>query len=236
MNYVLIPSHNNASLLQNCIKSVLAQTVDDVRIFAVNNGSTDNTPQILNSLDRTRHIVNHHYPQLGVAGAWNKGLSYLFDVIKAPHVLVINEDTWLPPYLYRDLISIGREFVTAYAVGGLASSIPHYIKYPIRESENPDFSCFLIRKSAWDLVGPFDEMYYPAFGEDCDYHVRMHRAGIKAWKTNVPFYHAGSATIKNASPEERKYIQQCADKNRQYFFETYGAHIGIPEEYDRLFE
>lgn len=231
-NWVLIPCRNNATLLSSAIKSVLAQNIPDVRIFAINNGSTDNTAQVLGQL-HNGHIVVNRYPQIGVAGAWNLGLSFLFNKEQQDSVLVINQDVILPSNLFQTLNQEDGEFVTAVSVNNkkdLRNELGSKEKRP-----HPDFSCFLIKRSCWDTVGPFDESYFPAFAEDADYHIRMHRAGIEAYCIDFPFYHYGSATIKLAEKEEQEYIRECAEKNRERFFEKYGAHIGVPEEYDKLF-
>lgn len=230
-NWVLIPCRNNAPLLQAAINSVLAQNIEDVRIFAINNGSIDNTTQVLNQLGNG-HIVVNSYPQLGVAGAWNFGLNYLFNS-NNDSVLVINQDVILSPNLYQTLKQDGGEFVTAVSVKDKKQLRAEIISTERRP--HPDFSCFLIRKTCWSKVGQFDEEYFPAFAEDSSYHVRMHRAGVRAYCLDLPFYHYGSATIKLANEAEQKYISERAEMNRDLFYTKYGAHIGIPEEYDQLF-
>ena len=102
---------------------------------------------------------------------------------------------------------------------------------PSAKRPHPDFSCFLIRRSTWETVGEFNEQYFPAFCEDADYHLRMHRAGIRAEALELPFYHAGSATVNNADANEQRYIRRQADKNRELFRATYGFGVGSGEYY-----
>ena len=84
--------------------------------------------------------------------------------------------------------------------------------------------------------GTFDEDYDPAYCEDSDYHVRMHRAGIRAVCVDVPYYHmgAGAQTVKNSSPKDRRIIEEGAEKNRERFRLKYGCLPGTPE-YEKLF-
>lgn len=99
---------------------------------------------------------------------------------------------------------------------------------------HPDFSCFLIRRETYFQVGPFDENFLCAFGEDWDYHVRLHLAKINAHCIDLPFLHHGSMTIKNAEPKEVRRIQIQAEKNREYFRKKWGMR-GASEEYYKFF-
>ena len=44
---VLIPAYNAARTLRSAVGSIQAQTLADIAIHVVDDGSTDNTPQIL---------------------------------------------------------------------------------------------------------------------------------------------------------------------------------------------
>ena len=47
---VIIPAYNASAFIENCINSVLKQTYADFEIVVVNDGSTDNTLEILEAL------------------------------------------------------------------------------------------------------------------------------------------------------------------------------------------
>jgi hypothetical protein len=99
---------------------------------------------------------------------------------------------------------------------------------------NPDFSAYMIRKSAWEAIGPFnpDMKYYCS---DCDYHVRGHRIGVPMMKANVPYYHERSSTMNLAPDEEKAAICRQADADRAVFRSKYGCIPGEPA-YDELFK
>lgn len=239
-SWVLIPAHNNSDLLQACLISVLNQTIP-TRVFIINNGSEDNIPNVLAGLDN-KHIVVNAYPQLGVAGAWNYGLRYLFgefhkgDFQEVPtKVLIVNQDVILRQDTYEILNNEPGEFVTAVSTGRMDKLFGDIRKPVGGKRLHPDFSCFRITKRCYETVGPFDEGFYPAYAEDCDYHVRMHRKGVEAYCVDLPFYHYGAATVKRANDAEALYFMQSADRNRELFYTKYGAHIGTPAEYETLF-
>lgn len=235
--WVLVPCHNNAALLQDCIKSVLAQDIP-VRILAINNGSKDNVPRILAGLDN-QHVVVNAYPQLGVAGAWNYGANFLFNSQggpKANQTLVINQDVVLRPDTYRSLANEGAEFVTAVSTNQMDKL------YEPRESQcpgngrrpHPDFSCFLISSDCFKRVGEFDTEFYPAWFEDNDYHIRAARAGLELYCIDLPFYHYAAGTMKTASEYDKAhYYGPGFLKSKERFQQKWGVLPGT-KEYEEL--
>src|SRR5262245_61596388 len=54
---VIIPTHNRASLIRECIGSALNQDYPHVEAIVIDDGSTDNTSQIINSLSNDPRVV-----------------------------------------------------------------------------------------------------------------------------------------------------------------------------------
>ena len=99
---------------------------------------------------------------------------------------------------------------------------------------NPDFSAFLIHRTAWNKIGEFNEdMRF--YASDCDYHVRGHRLRVPMMKANVPYYHESSSTLNLAPTEEQDAIRRQADADRQVFRNIYGCVPGEPT-YEDLFK
>lgn len=70
---VLMPAYNAAAYIREAIESVLAQTYTAFEFLIVNDGSTDDTENIIRSYNDER-IVLHNQANTGVIGALNKGL------------------------------------------------------------------------------------------------------------------------------------------------------------------
>lgn len=68
----VIVTHNRESLLQRAVFHLKQQTVKLDEILVVNNGSTDNTPHILDKLN----VSNVSQENVGSAGGWHTGISY----------------------------------------------------------------------------------------------------------------------------------------------------------------
>lgn len=72
---VILPVYNSAPWIGRCVESILAQTFRDFELIIVDDGSTDETPLLLEQFaradQRTRLIREEHR---GVTGAFNRGL------------------------------------------------------------------------------------------------------------------------------------------------------------------
>lgn len=229
MNPCLILTRNNLSLTKRCVESIKNQDIETL-IILFDNGSTDGTTQWIVG---QQGILSTLVPtNIGVSAAWNQGLGMLFDLGREDHCLVVNNDTVLPPWFYRELLSYNEPFVSGVSVDQMSQieSLPP--RCPL--VTHPDFSGFLIRRECWERVGPFDERM-KLYASDNDWHVRAHRAGVRLWKANVPFYHERSSTLNNASPEERAEIQRQADADRAVFQSIYGCKPW-EKAYEELFK
>lgn len=72
---VLMPAFNAENYIGEAIDSILKQSYTDFELLIVNDGSTDNTEQIIHSFTDTRIIVINHGANQGIAAALNTGLS-----------------------------------------------------------------------------------------------------------------------------------------------------------------
>jgi glycosyltransferase involved in cell wall biosynthesis len=95
---VVIPTYNRADLLGDAIDSVLNQDWPELEVIVVDDGSTDQTPEVLAGYrDRVRVIRQEN---AGESNARNTGIR------AASHELVAqldSDDTWLPGKLRRQM-------------------------------------------------------------------------------------------------------------------------------------
>lgn len=228
MNPVLILTRNNLSLSKRCVESVRSQDIPALAEI-VDNGSTDGTVEWA---IRDTLLLDASPSNAGVSAGWNRGLSQLFCYGGIQYVLVVGNDTVLPTWFYRELLSYDVPFVTGVAVDSMAQLVQPSSHKPAL-TDNPDFSAFLIRRSCWETVGPFDEGM-KHYSSDQDFHIRAHRRGVRLCKASVEYYHERSSTIRLASPEERAEIESQANKDRAYLKEKWGVSAGGPD-YEALF-
>jgi glycosyltransferase involved in cell wall biosynthesis len=71
---IIIPTYNFAPFIREAIDSALQQTIDDVQIIVIDDGSTDNTPEVLAAVQDPRLEIIRT-PNQGICAALNEGLA-----------------------------------------------------------------------------------------------------------------------------------------------------------------
>ena len=92
---IIMPTFNRAHIISGAIQSVISQTENNWELIIVDDGSSDNTKQIVNHIGdaRIRYVFQ---PNTGVAGARNQGLS----IVTGEWVAYLDSDNeLLPGYL-----------------------------------------------------------------------------------------------------------------------------------------
>jgi len=103
---VVVPAYNAVASLAETLESALAQTVHDVEILVVNDGSSDQTSALtLDFARRDPRVRLVEQPNGGVARARNRGVSEARGRFIAP---LDADDLWHPTKLARQLEALRR--------------------------------------------------------------------------------------------------------------------------------
>ena len=95
---IIIPSYNRAEMLVECLESVFIQTFTDYEVIVVDDGSTDNTEDVLKPYRERITYIKHE--NKGNAAARNSGL----DVAKGELIAFLDsDDLWLPHKLMKEV-------------------------------------------------------------------------------------------------------------------------------------
>jgi len=113
---VVIPTHNRRDLIGETIRSVLNQTFEDFEVLVVDNGSTDDTEQVVRNFrdPRIRYIYQENTG--GPAGPRNTGIRQS----RGKYIAFLDsDDVWMPNKLEREiaLLESNRGIDVVYCAG-----------------------------------------------------------------------------------------------------------------------
>ncbi len=91
---VLVPVYNASRYLAACVNSLIGQTYADLQIVLINDGSTDDSWQVMLDLaQRDSRIEIYDQVNQGVASTRNN----LLDKVRGDYVLFVDSDDWIEP-------------------------------------------------------------------------------------------------------------------------------------------
>jgi GT2 family glycosyltransferase len=190
-----IPTINQFDYLQESINA-LNKYLPDVDIIIYNNSNINLLTKI--KINNNIKIIGTGY-NVGVAAAWNTMLADM----KAngyEYALILNDDIVL-----SENIKLIHEYLE------LKPSFARILN---------DWSVFLISIETYSKVGLFDEKFFPAYFEDCDYQYRMflNNISVDFPRFLIPEIYRTSCSIK-----ENPNLNKNYRINRQYYIQKWGG-------------
>lgn len=104
---VIIPVYNVEKYVKQCIDSVINQTLKDIEIICIDDGSTDNCPQILDEYAKQdKRIKVIHKSNSGYGHSMNVGI----DNATGEYIGIVESDDWILPDMYQILYNKANEY------------------------------------------------------------------------------------------------------------------------------
>lgn len=98
---IIIPMFNSENYIDRCLNSIVNQSYKDLEIIVVNDGSTDNGPEICKSYEEKDHRVQVlHQKNSGQSQARNSGL----EICTGEYVMFVDSDDELPGNAVENLL------------------------------------------------------------------------------------------------------------------------------------
>lgn len=138
---VIIPTYNRAGLIGHAIKSVLNQTYPNIQLIVIDDGSVDNTPEVVRSFENTEYFSK---PNGGQGSARNYGFNYS----KGKYVATLDsDDQWFPDFVERQIENMEKfdldfSFTNWQQSNKDGSTVDflksHIFTQPFLDDQNPD--------------------------------------------------------------------------------------------------
>lgn len=120
--YVLVPAHNEEAVIEKTARSVLTQDYSNLKLFLINDNSTDGTLEVMRSIESRnpgKVVVVDVPPHKGRSKP--QALNYALGVIESSfrrpdYVFILDADYLLPPWALRALVGI-MEGAPNYVIG-----------------------------------------------------------------------------------------------------------------------
>lgn len=113
---IIVPIYNVKKYLRKCLDSLINQTLCNIEIICINDGSTDNSLQILEEYKkRDSRITVINQENFGQSVARNRGI----EVAKGEYIGFVDPDDWVDLDYFEKLYNAATKTNSDIAVGGI---------------------------------------------------------------------------------------------------------------------
>jgi glycosyltransferase involved in cell wall biosynthesis len=215
---IILPTYNGSRYIPEAIKSCLEQTYSHLELIIIDDGSKDNTAQIVRSFKDPRLKFIRLDQNQGHIAALNKG----FAVSKGGYLTWTSDDN----YYALDAIAVMLEELTRSKVDFIYSRY-HVIdeKGNIQRqgrTEPPAYldidncvgGCFLYRRRVYEIIGDFNSEAFLA--EDYEYWLRV-RAKFKMKNIDAVLYYYRNHPESLTGVHKEERVQEQVQRIRNQF-------------------
>ena len=218
---IIIPSFNRAHIILNTIQAVLDQSFQDWELLIVDDGSTDNTKDILIPILADKRVKYIYQDNAGVCAARNKGAL----MATGEYLVFLDSDdtvlqTWLEDYYilkeYKyDIIFCNMKIIKPDNTIKLISCLDPYNNGNSKGISIP--GTWSIRKNVFIASGMYDEKI--KYGENTELRIRLKEEKINIGlidKFNFIYHESSNGGSKNHQ-NKIDSILYVLDKHKEYY-------------------
>lgn len=241
---IIVPVYNVEKYLRKCLDSLINQTLKEIEIICVNDGSKDNSPKILEEYaKKDNRIIVINQENAGLSVARNSGI----DIAKGEYIGFVDSDDWVDLDFFEKLYYSATSNDTDIAVGGIIrvtgikkKKFLNFEKETITDNTNLKFElCDVPEKSyVWNkiyktekLKGIGLEFEKGIFYEDCIFTPQaLFYLGKIVTVPNIYYYYLrrGNSTVKQRS-EKANADSVYAHKKANDFIKEHNIDISSHE-------
>ena len=181
---IVVPVYNVEQYLEKCIGSLAEQTLHDIEIICINDGSSDKSCEILEKFAKNdKRIIVIDKENCGLASARNTGL----ETATGEFIGFVDSDDWIDPEFYEKLYKAACETGAEIAAAGILRKNDKKQKVRLNFKEQKIYTTFEDKVNAMDTINSpsvWNKIYKREFTE---------RIGLKF--QDVRYYEDGYYTI-----------------------------------------
>lgn len=104
---IIVPVYNVEKYVEKCLKSLLEQTLEDIEIIVVNDGSTDNSKEIVQKIVKQfpDKMVYKEKENGGLSDARNYGINYA----KGEYIAFFDSDDYVEKDMYQKMYELAKK-------------------------------------------------------------------------------------------------------------------------------
>ncbi len=228
---IIVPAYNVENFIDRTMESLSNQTLRNIEIILINDGSTDNTPAICDCWARKDNRIRvEHQENCGVAACRNKGIR----IASAPLIGFIDSDDRAEPTMFEDLYAAHKKYDSDITmcntyVDNIAETVSTVLHKNIANGlcpKNKTLVKLMFEKKfdsyCWNKLYRkelFNDIFYPE-GHWMEDHATTFKLFYKAERiayTDKPLYHynilhGNNFTMKSSSRKELDYFLAIKDR------------------------
>ncbi|HEO98714.1 MAG: glycosyltransferase family 2 protein [Campylobacterales bacterium] len=200
---IIIPAYNVENYIERCVKSGMNQTLKEIEVIIVNDGSTDRTQEIIEkNFSRDNKVVIVNKQNEGVSVARNYGVK----IAKGEYIQFLDGDDWIEPTACEKMYKFAKKENLDIVVSDLFYDDDNN-NITVRKELNSNQRFFTkeeylialfqdkAARAVWNKIFVktlFDEETFPrgvAYGEDFVATVILTSKATKIGKYNDAFVH-----------------------------------------------
>ena len=144
---VIVPIYNTEAYLDKCINSLLNQTLKDIEIILINDGSKDNSEKIVEKyLDKYNNIIKYHKKENEGQGI---ARNYALNLAKGEYVTFVDSDDYIEDTMLEKLYNKAKEDdADIVSLGGFIEIRNNeFINIPFGFNENNPHKKYILNNS-----------------------------------------------------------------------------------------
>ena len=231
---VIVPAYNTEEYIGECLNSILNQKLKEIEIIVVDDGSTDQTLDVLKKYETQypNKVLVFHKENGGQASARNLALKYA----KGEYLGFVDSDDWIDPEMYEEMYQKAKEQDFDIVICDMVDHYPnreiyhHASQFEDKFSVTPSACNKIFKRSfAGDILFP-EGLWY----EDFEYTTKQLMKTEKIGLIHKGFYHCHCrevSTMNNNNSEKNKNILLVLEN-----LEEFVKKLGWQKKYAEVIE